>query len=75
MSKLVQQFKALVNQLQLFTGIHTAEAALIEAMDDRISKLETDLKDLSEKHQQLHGRVVNVDNAVGNHLRNHDLNK
>lgn len=75
MNKLVQQFNALVNQLQLFTGIHTAEAALIEAMDARITKLETGLTDLSEKHQQLHGRVVNVDNTVGDHLRNHALNK
>lgn len=71
MDKLIQPFKALVNQLQLFTGIHTAEAALIEAMDGRITALEGSLTALEQKHENLHGRVINVDNAVGDHLRTH----
>lgn len=68
---MIEQLKSLINQLQLFCGIHTAEAALIEDQSKRIAKLESDLADLAAKHDQLHGKVIANGNTIGVHLRTH----
>ena len=70
-NKLARQFESLVNQLQLFTGIHTAEAALLADLDSRLSKVESVLADLIQKHDQLHNRVAQDGSTLGEHLRTH----
>lgn len=68
---MLDQLKGLVNQLHLFTGIHTAEATILEDLQNRVAKLETDHAGLSKKHDGLHTRVISLENVVGEHKRHH----
>lgn len=68
---MLKQLKSLVDQLHLFTGIHTAEAEIVEDHENRIGKLERDLELLRKKQDGTHTRVIQVEQVIGEHKRNH----
>lgn len=68
---MLKQLKGLVDQLHLFTGIHTAEAEIMEDHDDRIGKLERELELLKKKQDGTHARLIQNEQAFGEHKRNH----
>lgn len=68
---MLDSLKGLVNQLHLFTGIHTAEAEILEDLSKRLEKAETELARLAKRQDGTHTRVIEVENVVGEHKRNH----
>ena len=70
---MLKQLKGLVDQLHLFTGIHTAEAEIMEDHDNRIGNLEKELELLKKKQDGTHSRLIQNEQAFGEHKRNHTV--
>lgn len=67
------RLKGLVDQLHLFTGIHTAEAEIMEDHESRLGKLEKELELLRKKQDGTHSRLIQNEQALGEHKRNHTV--
>ena len=67
------RLKGLVDQLHLFTGIHTAEAEIMEDHENRLGKLEKELELLRKKQDGTHSRLIQNEQAFGEHKRNHTV--
>lgn len=67
------RLKGLVDQLHLFTGIHTAEAEIMEDHDNRLDKIEKELELLRKKQDGSHARLIQIEQAFGEHKRNHTV--
>lgn len=70
---MLKQLKGLVEQLHLFTGIHTAEAEIMEDHENRLGKLEKELDLLKKKQDGTHSRLIQNEQALGEHKRNHTV--
>lgn len=67
------RLKGLVDQLHLFTGIHTAEAEIMEDHENRLGKMEKELELLRKKQDGTHARLIQNEQAFGEHKRNHTV--
>lgn len=70
---MLKRLKGLVDQLHLFTGIHTAEAEIMEDHDKRLDKIEKELELLKKKQDGTHSRLIQNEQAFGEHKRNHTV--
>lgn len=68
---MLKTLKGLVDQLHLFTGIHTAEAEIMEDHETRLTKIEVELKKLSNQQGATNGRVVKLEELWGHHKKDH----
>lgn len=68
---MLDRLKGLVNQLHLFTGIHTAEAEILEDVLNRVDALEKKTAATDKKLDGTTSRVIQVEGVIGEHKRNH----